>query len=156
MIIGSKMGQSGQKYANQIICVFWFVYSRAGCQFTFLKLQSGPTQIVKQNGCTKLDLSKKNHYLCRLFQVKPKMWGKWLKNAYFILFFFRIFFCILLLKAPLLNKKIHKKCFYNFFINVIICLILKPENVQIGTFRGQFQSLFKYLEKKEIVYNTST
>ena len=36
-----------------------------------------------------------------------------------------------------------------FFINVIVCLIMKPENVQIGLFRGQFMSLFKYLEKKK-------
>ena len=46
-------------------------------------------------------------------------------------------------------KKIHENCFFNFLINVIICLILKPENVQIGTFMGQFKSLFKYLEKKK-------
>ena len=26
---------------------------------------------------------------------------------------------------------------------------MKPENVQIGIFRGQFMSLFKYLEKKK-------
>ena len=44
----------------------------------------------------------------------------------------------------------------NFFINVIICLLLKPENVQIVIFMGQFQSLFKYLAKKENLYSTRT
>ena len=39
--------------------------------------------------------------------------------------------------------------FFQLFINVIICLILKPENVQIGIFMGQSKSLFKYLEKNK-------
>ena len=44
-------------------------------------------------------------------------------------------------------KKIHKKNFKTFLIN-IICFIQAPENVQTITYMGQFKSQFKYLEKK--------
>ena len=66
--IDGRLGNIGSPFETDVIEYIAILYTstvyivgqylstyRAGCQFTFLKLLSNPTQIVKKNGYTKLD-----------------------------------------------------------------------------------------------------